>query len=146
MSEVDITREVHEKLAMSLFNATWALLDKEDRTVEDDIEMIHSAHASRYHWGQIGEPLHFERGEWQISRVYSVLGRREPALYHASCAWRYARRIISGISTLHSPTRPWLVLMLWKETGITSKSTATWQRRPARRLMKRETGTTFLAS
>lgn len=83
MSEVEITRELHEKLAMSLFNATWALLDKEDRTEEDDIKMIHSAHASRYHWGQIGEPIHFERGEWQISRVYSVLGRREPAFYHA---------------------------------------------------------------
>jgi hypothetical protein len=27
--------------------------------------------------------LEFERGEWQISRVYSVLKRGEPALYHA---------------------------------------------------------------
>ena len=45
--------------------------------------MIHAAHASRHHWGRIGEPLQFERGEWQISRVYSVLGRSEPALYHA---------------------------------------------------------------
>lgn len=83
MSEVEITRMVHEKLAMSLFNATWDLLGKEDRSEEDDVEMIHAAHASRHHWGQIGEPLQFERGEWQISRVYSVLGRRESALYHA---------------------------------------------------------------
>jgi hypothetical protein len=27
--------------------------------------------------------MNLERGEWQISRVYSVLGRSEPALYHA---------------------------------------------------------------
>lgn len=45
--------------------------------------MIHAAHASRFHWGEIGTPLEFERGEWQISRVYSVLKRSEPALHHA---------------------------------------------------------------
>jgi len=28
-------------------------------------------------------PAHLARGEWQISRVYAVLGRAEPALYHA---------------------------------------------------------------
>lgn len=68
---------------MSLFNQTWDLLGKKERTKEEDLKMIHSAHASRYHWGEIGTPLEFERGEWQISRVYSVLGRSEPALYHA---------------------------------------------------------------
>jgi len=45
--------------------------------------MIHSAHASRYHWGVIGEPINFERGEWQISRVYSILKNSQSALYHA---------------------------------------------------------------
>ena len=83
MSEVEITREMHERLAKSLFNSTWDLLERTDRTEEDEVAMIHSAHASRHHWGQIGEPLQFERGEWQISRVYSVLGRSEPTLYHA---------------------------------------------------------------
>jgi len=83
MSGEEITREVHERLAKSLFNSTWDLLDKKDRTEDDEVAMIHAAHASRHHWGQIGEPLQFERGEWQISRVYSVLGRSEPALYHA---------------------------------------------------------------
>ena len=47
--------------------------------------MIHTAHASRYHWGQVptATPAHLARGEWQISRVYTVLGRTEPALHHA---------------------------------------------------------------
>lgn len=44
--------------------------------------MIHMAHASRFHWGEIGTPLQFARGEWQISRVYAVLGMSESALYH----------------------------------------------------------------
>jgi len=28
-------------------------------------------------------PAHLARGEWQVSRVYTVLGRPEPALHHA---------------------------------------------------------------
>lgn len=44
--------------------------------------MVHAAHASRYHWGRVGTPLNLERGEWQVSRVYTTLVRAEPALYH----------------------------------------------------------------
>jgi hypothetical protein len=76
-------QEWHRKFATSLFNQTWDLLDKEDRTQEENDRMIHAAHASRYHWGEIGTALEFERGEWQISRVYAVLGRTEAAIYHA---------------------------------------------------------------
>jgi hypothetical protein len=47
--------------------------------------MLHAAHASRYHWGEAEEcrPENLARGEWQISRVYTVLGRAEPAIWHA---------------------------------------------------------------
>lgn len=71
------------RLAAALFNRVWTLLDKPDRSAADDDEMIHAAHASRHHWGTAGEPVHWARGEWQCSRVYAVLGRSEPALYHA---------------------------------------------------------------
>jgi hypothetical protein len=72
-------------LAAQLFNETWRLLEREDRGQQDDDQMIHTAHASRYHWGQApgATPAHLARGEWQISRVYAVLGRPEPAIYHA---------------------------------------------------------------
>jgi hypothetical protein len=83
LSEQSQPKEIHRKFAIDLFNLTWSLLDKKDRTLEEDDKMIHAAHASRFHWGEIGTPLEFERGEWQISRVYSVLKRSEPALYHA---------------------------------------------------------------
>jgi hypothetical protein len=76
-------KEFHKKTAIDLFNLTWDLMEKKDRTVEETDRMIHAAHASRHHWGEIGTPVEFERGEWQISRVYSILGRPEPALYHA---------------------------------------------------------------
>lgn len=75
--------EFHKKSAVDSFNLVWSLLDKQDRTQEDDDRMLHAAHSSRFHWGEIGTPLEFERGEWQISRVYSVLKKPESAVYHA---------------------------------------------------------------
>jgi len=71
------------KLAASGFNSAWRLMEKVDRTPEEDALMVHTAHASRYLWDQIGTPVNRTRGEWQVSRVYSVLGRGEPCLYHA---------------------------------------------------------------
>ena len=76
-------KEWHKKKAVDLFNLVWSFLDKKERTKQEDDKMVHAAHASRFHWGEIGTPLEFERGEWQISRVYSVLNRPQPALYHA---------------------------------------------------------------
>jgi hypothetical protein len=81
--ETATEQETHREFAVDLFNLTWDLLDKTGRSADENDKMIHAAHASRFHWGEAGTPLEFERGEWQISRVYSVLGRPEPALYHA---------------------------------------------------------------
>lgn len=80
-------KEMHRKFAVEAFNSTWTLLDKAERTRDEDAEMIHMAHASRYHWGQIGSPLHFARGDWQISRVYAVLG-------FGVMAFKYAKRCL----------------------------------------------------
>ena len=77
------SEEQHKKFAVELFNLTWSLLDKKGRNREEDDKMVHAAHASRFHWGEIGTDVEIERGEWQISRVYSVLNRPPSALYHA---------------------------------------------------------------
>ncbi|MCY1139283.1 hypothetical protein OWR29_14885 [Actinoplanes sp. Pm04-4] len=37
------------QLAVDLFNGVWTLLEKPDRTAEDDDRMLHMAHASRFH-------------------------------------------------------------------------------------------------
>lgn len=67
--------------AVDLFNEVWRLL----KTREDDDRLLHAAHASRFHWGEAPEckPENLARGEWLISRVYTVLGRSEPAIWHA---------------------------------------------------------------
>ena len=75
--------ECEKKLGADFYNLAWELLDKKERTPEENYTLIHAAHASRYLWGLFGAPVNIARGEWQISRVYCVLGRSEPALYHA---------------------------------------------------------------
>jgi hypothetical protein len=81
--EPPLTPGQRRRLAVTLFNHVWTLLGTPARTPEQDDEMVHAAHASRYHWGEIGTAANLARGEWQVSRVYAVLGRAEPALFHA---------------------------------------------------------------
>jgi DNA-binding transcriptional MerR regulator len=80
---IGLDASARRQLAIDLFNHVWTLLEQPDRTLDQDDEMVHAAHASRYHWGEVGGPAHRARGEWQCSRVYAVLGRAEPALHHA---------------------------------------------------------------
>jgi hypothetical protein len=78
-----LDKELERNLAAHLFNETWRLIEKPDRTAEENILMIHSAHASRYHWQSVGDSSHKAIGEWQISRGYSILNFCDPALFHA---------------------------------------------------------------
>jgi tellurite resistance protein len=81
----EIDGATHRALGAALFNQVWALLEQEERTPSETDEMIHAAHASRFHWSRADDatPVHLARGEWQCSRVYAVLGRAEPSLWHA---------------------------------------------------------------
>lgn len=76
--------ETHRRLGKELYNHTWSLIELADRTPEQVDEMVNAAHASAWHWSRAGGTLaNAARGAWQISRVYSTLGRGEPALWHA---------------------------------------------------------------
>lgn len=81
--EMNTEFTTHKQMAVDLFNLTWDLIEKQDRTETEDDTMLYAAMASRYHWGIVGTPLNFARGEWQISRVYAILGRSEAARHHA---------------------------------------------------------------
>ena len=78
-----MTPEEERQLAGGLFNRTWTLLELPARTPEQGDELIDTAHASAYHWLQVGTAANRARSQWQLSRVYVVLGRPEPALHHA---------------------------------------------------------------
>ena len=79
-----MTKEEHRNLGIKNFNGAWDLIDKQDRTPEDNLQMIHMTHASQHHWRHGGgTALNLARGEWQISHVYAILGMGEAALNHA---------------------------------------------------------------
>ena len=90
--EAALSEEQRRRLAVDLFNHTWTLLELPDRSPEQDDEMIHAAHASRYHWGEVGTRANLGRGKWQISRVHVTLGRPEPALHHAHRCLAYVEQ------------------------------------------------------
>jgi DNA-binding transcriptional MerR regulator len=82
---VEMDGATHRQLGVDLFNSTWTLIEKPDRTALETDEMIHRAHGSRWHWARAAEakPVNLARGEWLCSRVYATIGRAEPALWHA---------------------------------------------------------------
>ena len=76
--------DAHRRLGKALYNHTWTLLELTDRSPEQVDEMIAATHASAWHWSKAGGTLaNAARSQWQIARVYSTLGRGEPALIHA---------------------------------------------------------------
>jgi DNA-binding transcriptional MerR regulator len=98
LSELDtVTRR---SLASGLFNRVWELLEQPDRTTADDEELVHAAHASRWFWIAEGTPKELAIGDWQIARVYSTLGRGEPAVHHARVCLGYAQQV---------PEQTWLL-------------------------------------
>ena len=76
--------EAHLHFAKSLNGETWNLLDKENRTTEDNELMLAAAFASYYHWLHAGKEVHRQRGEYMIAKVYLDLGNWQGALSHAT--------------------------------------------------------------
>jgi hypothetical protein len=85
MSEPTIINEpaAHKKFAVDCFNKIWPLLEKRDRTSDDNEMMVHLAHTSLFHWLHVGQPVNEQRGEWMLARVYTVLEEKQRALHHA---------------------------------------------------------------
>lgn len=79
-----MTPEEHRRLGIDLYNGTWALIEREDRTPDEDDEMLHRAHASAYHWLQGPHTAaNRARSHWLCSRVHVLAGQPEGALHHA---------------------------------------------------------------
>ena len=77
--------EAHKHFSVQCFNGTWALLDKESRTADEDGLLRETAHASLYHWLSREDCAadNVSIGLWQVSRVHAVLGEGKLALHYA---------------------------------------------------------------
>lgn len=75
--------DVHRQIGVERFNATWDLIDRADRSADDDVELLLSAITSRWHWGQVGGPEEISTGDWQVAHAASLLGLGDLALLFA---------------------------------------------------------------
>ena len=88
-----LTDELHKKVGIALFNETWDLMEKENRSAQDDEQLLNIAYSSTYHWSKVGNPINLQRSQWQLSRVYCELDRAEPAMYHARRCLYYTEQM-----------------------------------------------------
>ncbi len=79
----EILKECGAYFAKTANQQVWKLLQKRSRTKEENELMIHSAHASCYHWLDVGTKVHNQRSHWLLSRVYTVTKDAPNALKHA---------------------------------------------------------------
>jgi hypothetical protein len=84
----------HRFFAADCFNKAWELLEKRERTPEEDEEMIRLNQASMWHWSQredcTGQNLSI--GYWQASRIQAVLGRADEARRYGQLCLQYSRQ------------------------------------------------------
>ncbi len=73
----------HRWFAIECNNHAWNLVESAVRTPAQIADMLHAAHAARFHWQRAGNVLNAFRAETLLSIAYSTAGRGEPALYHA---------------------------------------------------------------
>jgi hypothetical protein len=69
--------------AIALFNETWTFIKLTERSSEDLERMLNAAYGSAYLWSRVGTPVNRARSQWQLARVWTVLGNPAAALLHA---------------------------------------------------------------
>jgi hypothetical protein len=81
---LDVGR-AHRHFSAGCFNRAWSLIEKEKRTSEEDEAMVLCAYAALWHWTQRADctEQNLSIGHWQLSRVFALLGRGEPSMWHA---------------------------------------------------------------
>jgi hypothetical protein len=74
-------KAAHKYFSAYCFNKAWGLIDKKDRTTEEDEMMINLAQASIWHWTQREDctDQNLSVGYWQTSRIYALLGQADNA-------------------------------------------------------------------
>jgi hypothetical protein len=82
----------HKYFAAHCFNRAWDLIEKKDRTSEDDRLMVALNQASIYHWLQRPDcgNKQLSVGFWQASRIQSLLGTAVEARRQAEVCLSYS--------------------------------------------------------
>lgn len=76
--------------AVSLFNEAWTYIDKDGRSADDDRAMLATALGSLACWRKAGNAENFSISDWQVSRVYALLGDAVAAKHYGESALQQA--------------------------------------------------------
>lgn len=68
--------DVHKHYSAQCFNLAWDLIEKPERTADENERMIQSAQASLWHWSQRSDctDKNLSIGYWLLSRIHALLG------------------------------------------------------------------------
>lgn len=78
--------QMHRWFAVECNNGCWELIEKAERSPDDDRDMLYRAYAAAYHWSYAGTPLNGARAELALARTHSLLGQGDLALGFAQAA------------------------------------------------------------
>ena len=81
--EINVWRR---RLASEANNRAWDLSEKPSRTSEENAEMLHAAHASRYLWTTIGTERNIALADQLLGHVHALLGLGPTATQYAAKA------------------------------------------------------------
>ena len=84
--------EAHRFFSARCFNRAWDLIRKSNRTTIECEQMLQLSQASLWHWTQRSDctPKNLSIGNWQLSRIYALLGQGENALRSARICLHYS--------------------------------------------------------
>jgi len=85
----------HHYFAVTCFNKTWDLMEKKDRTPQDDLAMLHTSLASLWHWTQRADCTaeNLSIGYWQVSRLYALLKQAQNAKWYGELTLQAAQGV-----------------------------------------------------
>ena len=85
--------EAHEYFSTEYFNLAWDYIEQTaERSTEDNMNMLHSAIASLWHWTQRedAKPENLAVSYWQVSRVYNLIKQPNNARTYGLLSLKYA--------------------------------------------------------
>ncbi len=88
MQAMDDPQLWHKRFAIDCNNRAWEL-SVQDRSPAQDREMLDAAHASAWHWAQVGTELHRMRATTLLAEVHASLGMGATALALAETMREY---------------------------------------------------------
>jgi len=91
-------QQAHKFFSADCFNKAWDYIDKDgNRSKEENMEMLHTAIASLWHWTHREDvkPNNLSIGYWQVSRVYCLIKQPNNARRYGLLSLQYAKGLSS---------------------------------------------------